>query len=207
MVEEAGVSAIGFHPRPATVGHKGSPDYGLVRRLTELVDVPVIVSGGLSTADRARAAYERSGADAVMIARGSFGNPWIFEELLGRRPSPPEREEIVEEFLWVVDRAEEHLGAERAARYLRKFHSWYLARLEVPKTEAAEFDRIETLDEVRRRIRSLSLRAARWAGSFRKGRRERAFLVQGGRPPALPHNPRKRFSTSGPRVPHHSRRP
>jgi nifR3 family TIM-barrel protein len=155
MVEEAGVAAIGFHPRPATVGHKGSPDYGLVRRLTELVDVPVIVSGGLATAERARAAYEQSGADAVMIARGSFGNPWIFEELLGRRPSPPQREEIVEEFLWVVDRAEEHLGAERATRYLRKFHSWYLARLEVPKAEAAEFDRIETLDEVRRRIRSL----------------------------------------------------
>jgi nifR3 family TIM-barrel protein len=155
MVEEAGVSAIAFHPRPATVGHKGSPDYGLVRRLTELVDVPVIVSGGLATAERALAAYEQSGADAVMIARGSFGNPWIFEELLGRRPSPPEREEIVAEFLWVVDRAEEHLGAERATRYLRKFHSWYLARLEVPKAEAAEFDRIEKLDEVRRRIRSL----------------------------------------------------
>lgn len=155
MVEEAGVSAIAFHPRPATVGHKGSPDYGLVRRLTELVDVPVIVSGGLSTAEKARAAYERSGADAVMIARGSFGNPWIFEELVGSRPSPPERGEIVAELLWVVDRAEEHLGPERAARYLRKFYPWYLARLEVPKAEAAAFDRIETLTEVRRRIRSL----------------------------------------------------
>jgi nifR3 family TIM-barrel protein len=155
MVEEAGVAAIGFHPRPATIGHKGKPDYALVRRLTELVDVPVIVSGGLSSAEKAREAYAQSGADAVMIARGSFGNPWIFEELVGTRPSPPQREEIVAELLWVVDRAEEHLGAERAARYLRKFYPWYLARLEVPKAEAAAFDRMDDLPEVRKRIRSL----------------------------------------------------
>ena len=75
LVEEAGVAAIAFHPRSAAVQHKGKPDYGLVRELRALVDVPVIVSGGLDSAERARAAYEESGADAVMIARGSFGYP------------------------------------------------------------------------------------------------------------------------------------
>jgi nifR3 family TIM-barrel protein len=155
MVEEAGVSAIGFHPRPATVGHKGRPDYALVRELVERVDVPVIVSGGLATAERAREAYESSRADAVMIARGSFGNPWIFEELTGTRPAPPERAEVIAELLWVLDRAEEHFGAERAARYLRKFYPWYLPRLGVTRPEAAAFDRLDDLADVRRRIRSL----------------------------------------------------
>ena len=89
LVEEAGVAAIAFHPRPATVSHKGSPDYELVRELVERVDVPVIVSGGLDSAEAARGAYERSGADAVMIARGSLGYPWVFEELTGRRDGPP----------------------------------------------------------------------------------------------------------------------
>ena len=51
----------------------------------------MIVSGGLRTADAARRAYEESGADAVMIARGSLGNPWIFEQLTGARSAPPER--------------------------------------------------------------------------------------------------------------------
>jgi tRNA-dihydrouridine synthase len=64
-----------------------------------------------------------------MIARGSFGNPWVFEELTGRRTEPPGREEIVAEWLWVLERAVEHLGAERAASYLRKFHPWYVERL------------------------------------------------------------------------------
>src|SRR6201995_1259392 len=114
LAEEAGVSAIGFHPRAATKGHKGQPDYALTRELSERLEVPVIVSGGLSSAAAARQAYEESGADAVMIARGSLGNPWVFEELTGRRAAPPSRAEIAAELLWVVDRAEEHLGTERA---------------------------------------------------------------------------------------------
>src|SRR4051812_12387372 len=44
LVEEAGVAAIGFHPRPASAGHKGAPDYELTRELVERVEVPVIVS-------------------------------------------------------------------------------------------------------------------------------------------------------------------
>ena len=48
-----------------------------------------------------------------MIARGSLGNPWIFEELTGERTEPPTDEETVAELLWVMDRAAEHLGPER----------------------------------------------------------------------------------------------
>ena len=118
LAEEAGVAAIAFHPaRRDQVGHKGSPDYALTRELVERVEVPVIVSGGLDSAEAARRAYEESGADAVMIARGSLGNPWVFEELTGRRAEPPRREEIAAELLWVIDRAEEHLG-DRARRPL-----------------------------------------------------------------------------------------
>ena len=155
LATEGGASAIGFHPRPATVQHKGRPDYALVRGLVERIDVPVIVSGGLRTAESARRAYELSGADAVMIARGSFGYPWIFEELIGRRDVAPGREEIVAELLWVVDRAEEHLG-DRACRYLRKFYPWYLERLDVPRRRAADFQQVDDLDRAREMITGLA---------------------------------------------------
>jgi tRNA-dihydrouridine synthase B len=157
LAEEAGVAAVGFHPRAAAVQHKGQPDYDLARELVERIEVPVIISGGLDSAEAARRAYEASGADAVMIARGSLGNPWIFEELTGVRAAPPEREEVVAELLWVMDRAEEHLGSDRAARYLRKFYPWYLERLDADKELTAAFQASDELD--RARVLAQDLRA------------------------------------------------
>jgi tRNA-dihydrouridine synthase B len=156
LAEEAGVAAIAFHPRAATKGHKGAPDYELTRELVERVEVPVIVSGGLATAEAARRAYRESGADAVMIARGALGNPWLFEELTGRRHQPPARGEVVAELLWVVDRAEEHLGPERAERYLRKFYPWYVERLQAPPEVVEELQRSADLARARALIAGLA---------------------------------------------------
>jgi tRNA-dihydrouridine synthase B len=160
LVDDAGVAAIGFHPRSAATQHKGSPDYPLARELAERLAVPVIISGGLDTAEDARYAYEASGAAAVMIARGSLGNPWIFEELTGRRVEPPSKEEMVAELLWVVDRAEEHLGPPRASRYLRKFYPWYLERLGAETPLAAALQETEELEAARALIDELSLAEA-----------------------------------------------
>jgi len=152
LAEEAGVAAIGFHPRAATKRHQGRPDYALTRELAERLEVPVIVSGGLSSAAAARRAYEESGADAVMIARGSFGNPWVFEELTGRRTSPPSRAEVVGELLWILDRAEEHLGTERAQRYLRKFYPWYFEGIGASRQVRDELQRTADLARARELI-------------------------------------------------------
>jgi tRNA-dihydrouridine synthase B len=156
LAEEAGIAAIGLHPRAATVGHKGSPDYALTRELVERIEVPVIVSGGLKSAEAARRAYQDSGAAAVMIARGSLGNPWVFEELTGLRSSPPNRDEVATELLWVIDRAEEHLGSERAGRYLRKFYPWYMEPLGASAELADELQRHADLPQARRLIADLA---------------------------------------------------
>jgi tRNA-dihydrouridine synthase B len=156
LAEEAGVAGIGFHPRSAAVGHKGEPDYALAAELTDRIDVPVIISGGLDSAESARRAYRESGADAVMVARGSFGWPWIFEELLGTRDDAPSDGEVVEELLLIVDQAEEHFGAERASRYLRKFYPWYLDRIEAPREVCDELQQSADLDRARELIDELA---------------------------------------------------
>ncbi|HVC07433.1 MAG TPA: tRNA-dihydrouridine synthase [Solirubrobacterales bacterium] len=156
LVAEAEVAAIAFHPRAAASGHKGAPDYALTRELAESVGVPVIISGGLKSAEAARRAYEESGADAVMIARGGLGNPWVFEELTGRRSLPPSRAEVVAELLWVLDQAEDHLGPERAERYLRKFYPWYLPLLDLPEPLAQELQQDAGLPRARALIASLA---------------------------------------------------
>jgi tRNA-dihydrouridine synthase len=99
----------------------------------ETLPAPVLLTGGLSSAEKALEAYERTGAAAVLLARGSLGNPWIFEQLLGTRDGEPSAEEVVTELRWVIDRAEEHFGVERAGRWLRKAYPWYGERLALPK--------------------------------------------------------------------------
>jgi len=140
LVSEAGVAAIAFHPRSAAVHHKGVPDYELAARLVATLEAPVILTGGLHDAPATRAAFERTGAAAVMLARGSLGNPWLFEQVLGGRDpgAGPARSQVLAELDWIVDRAVEHLGAARAGRYLRKFYPWYVARLGLERPLAKE---------------------------------------------------------------------
>jgi tRNA-dihydrouridine synthase B len=135
LAEEAGVAAIAFHPRHASQQHAGRPDYALARELAHTLSVPVILSGGLADEDKTLGAFRESEATAVMLARGSLGNPWRFARLLGLRHGDPSREEIAGELEWVIAQAEEHLGPERAGRYLRKFYPWYADTLGLTKRE------------------------------------------------------------------------
>ncbi len=142
LVAEAGVAAIGFHPRSAAVHHKGRPDYALAARLVESLPVPVILTGGMDDADGAREAFASTGAAAVMLARGVLGNPWLFAELLQdpahHRELAPTRTEVLTELDWTIERAVEHLGEQRATRYLRKFYPWYVPRLRLEALRARD---------------------------------------------------------------------
>jgi tRNA-dihydrouridine synthase B len=135
LVEEAGVAGIAFHPRHASQQHSGAPDYALARELVEALPVPVMISGGLADEHSALRAFEQSGAEAVMLARGALGNPWLFGRLLGTYHGQPGPQEVAEELLWVIACAEDHLGVERAGRYLRKFYPWYAERLGLTRRE------------------------------------------------------------------------
>jgi tRNA-dihydrouridine synthase B len=135
LVEEAGVAGIAFHPRHASQQHAGAPDYALARELVETLPVPVVLSGGLSNEDKIHRAFDESGAAAVMLARGALGNPWLFGRLLGTYDGEPAPGEVLEELEWVISCAEDHLGVDRAGRYLRKFYPWYADRLGLTRRE------------------------------------------------------------------------
>jgi tRNA-dihydrouridine synthase B len=161
LVHDAGVAGLAFHPRHASQQHKGTPDYDLAREIVEELPVPVLISGGLRDAESVRAAFERTGAAGVMLARGALGNPWLFAELLGRRAGEPGRDEVVAELEWVMDSAAAHMGEERAARYLRKFYPWYVARLGGGAELQDALNRAPTLADARTLVRAqIALAAA-----------------------------------------------
>src|SRR2546423_9977602 len=120
LVDEAGVAGISLHPRHASQQHSGEPDYAPAAELVEALEVPVIVSRGLSSDERAIEAFERTGADAVMLARGSLGNPWRFERPLGLPGGDPTRAGGVDELRRGVARAEGHPRTRRAGRRPRE---------------------------------------------------------------------------------------
>ena len=153
LAEEGGVAGLCIHPRHASQRHTGAPDYELARSLIESLPVPVVLSGGLRTPQLARDAFERTGAAAVALARGSLGNPWLFAQLLGTRASEPTRDEILDELDWVIDAAVEHLGQSRAARYLRKFYPWYVERLGADRDLQDALQRAVSIDAARALLR------------------------------------------------------
>ncbi len=164
LVADAGVAAIAFHPRSAAVHHRGSPDYALAARLADSLPAPVILTGGMNDAQGIRDTFERTGVAAVMLARGCLGNPWLFEELVRGRACEPTAAEVLVELEWVLARAGEHLGPERAGRYLRKFYPWYLPRLGLGRAQLADLQQLlqatADLAEVRRLLASCTQPAA-----------------------------------------------
>jgi tRNA-dihydrouridine synthase B len=179
LVDEAGVAAIGFHPRSAAVHHKGVPDYALAARLVESLDAPVILTGGLNEPLQIERAFHETGATAVMLARGALGNPWLFEQLLGPRCEEPTGEEVLGELNWTIDRAVEHLGEPRATRYLRKFYPWYIQRLGLDRQTEKQLQAVlqgaETLSEARNRL-AIMLRSPAPAAA-KIPVRERGFVL------------------------------
>ena len=160
LVDEAGVAAIAFHPRHAAQHHKGAPDYDLAAELVDELPVPVLISGGLRDADKVHRVHRETGAAAVLLARGALGNPWLFQQVLGLRAAEPSADEVLDELDWIMDRACEHFGPERAARYLRKFYPWYVERLGAAKALQQRLMRTQSVSQARAELAPLRLAQA-----------------------------------------------
>ena len=80
-LEKIGVKAITLHPRTTSQRFTGKANWELIKELKEAVNIPVIGNGDINSVDDYKKMIDTTGCDAVMIARGALGNPWIFKEL------------------------------------------------------------------------------------------------------------------------------
>ncbi|HEX2045120.1 MAG TPA: tRNA-dihydrouridine synthase, partial [Gaiellaceae bacterium] len=149
---EAGAASLTLHPRSAKQMYTGAADHSLTAELVDLVDVPVVASGDITSRGRARAVLEETGAAAVMVGRAAQGNPWAIGEIAGRLDGAPLREEVVAELVLFLRATVDELGERRATGFLKKFYGWYLGRGRFPRPFKQELVRLETLAEVEARL-------------------------------------------------------
>src|SRR5215211_4342494 len=149
---EAGASSLTLHPRSARQMYTGEADHSLTAELAERVDVPVVASGDIDSASRARVVLASTGAAAVMVGRAAQGNPWALREIVDGGSGRPTREEVVAELVLFIRETARELGEERATGFLKKFYGWYLGRGRFPRPFKQELVQLRTLDEVEERL-------------------------------------------------------
>ena len=149
---EAGAAALTLHPRSAQQMYTGEADHSITAELVELVDVPVIASGDVTSREKALAVLEQTGAAAVMVARGAQGNPWALREIAEGDSFQPTREEVAAELVVFIREAVRELGEQRAVGFLKKFYGWYLGHGRFPKPFKQELVQLKTTEEVVTRL-------------------------------------------------------
>jgi len=148
---EAGAASLTLHPRSAKQMYTGEADHTLTAELAELVDVPVIASGDITSRAKAQTVLATTGAEAVMVGRAAQGNPWALSQIMGEG-GEPSREEVVAELMLFIRETVRELGEHRATGFLKKFYGWYLGRGRFPRPFKQELVQLETLDEVEQRL-------------------------------------------------------
>lgn len=132
-LEDAGVDAIAIHGRTRKQMYEGKADWNIIKEIKEKVNIPVIGNGDVFTPEDALNMKKLTNCDAIMVARGSMGNPWIFKQiqrvLEGKELKEITLEEKIDMCIRHYELAIKNDGYHKAIREMRKHASWYIKGL------------------------------------------------------------------------------
>lgn len=153
--QDAGATALALHPRTRTQMYSGAARWDEIGAVVDALDIPVIGNGDIKTAEDAARLHRETGCAAVMIARGAFGQPWIFDQtraLLNGQPKPA-APTVEARFAIALDHAEmvEQYQADLrgAAIEFRKHLGWYVKGLAGSAELRKRLYAVESFSEIR----------------------------------------------------------
>ncbi len=155
IAEANGAAAIAVHARTREQYYSGKADWECIRKVKEAVSVPVIGSGDVFTPQDAKRLLGETGCDAIMIARGARGNPWLFEQIgtylkEGILLPKPEFGEVKEMILRHGALSVEYKGEFIGIREMRKHVAWYTTGYPGSSKLRNRVNEIETLEDLHR---------------------------------------------------------
>lgn len=153
MAQSAGASAVAVHGRTRQQFYSGKSDNTIIAKVKEAISIPVIGNGDIFSAKDALRMFDETGCDAVMVARGAQGNPFIFREILhfvstGTELPPASPEEKAIALFRQASISVSAKGERLAMRQIRKHAAWYFKGMKGAARAREAAVKVETLEDL-----------------------------------------------------------
>lgn len=157
IAEKVGVSAITIHGRTRSEFYSGKADWEIIKTVKEAVRIPVIGNGDVVDEDSAKAMFEKTGVDGIMIGRASLGNPWIFKRIIhylktGDKIPEINNKEKLETIKKHLNLLIKEKGEEVAIKEFRKHIAAYTKNMPNSSVFRAKINSLESKKEVEEQI-------------------------------------------------------